>query len=161
MSNFEESFARLIGHEGGYQSPEEAIEAKDPGGETNFGISRRSYPKEDIKGMTLERAKALYLRDFWGPTGCDCVPPGVKYALFDFAVNSGPRTAAKFLQRVVGVAEDGSIGPMTLQAVNSMQPERLTARFYGHRLELMTTLVNWTQSGRGWARRVAAELKEI
>ncbi len=152
---FDEAFTRLIGHEGGYVN-----DPRDPGGETKYGISRRSYPGEDIAGMTLERAKAIYLRDFWGPAGCDAVPDGVKFDLFDAAVNSGVKTAAKLLQRAVGETEDGIIGPRTLQAVQSMPAPRLVARFNGARLEFMAGLSTWPAFGRGWARRIASNLME-
>lgn len=152
---FDEAFTRLIGHEGGYVN-----DPRDPGGETKYGISRRSYPGEDIAGMTLERAKAIYLRDFWGPAGCDAVPDGVKFDLFDAAVNSGVRTAAKLLQRAVGETQDGIIGPRTLQAVQSMPAPRLVARFNGARLEFMAGLSTWPAFGRGWARRIASNLME-
>lgn len=156
--NFDDAFTRLIGHEGGYVSPERAILNDDPGGETRYGISRRSYPGEDIAGMTLERAKLIYQRDFWGPAGCDAVPDAAKFDLFDAAVNSGPRQAIRLLQRAVQEADDGILGPRTVQAVQSMQPARLVARFNGQRLLLMTDLKNWGANGRGWARRVAANL---
>ena len=153
--NFDQAFEKLIGHEGGYVWHE-----KDPGGETNFGISKRSYPGEDIKGMTLDRAKAIYLRDFWGPAGCDALPSSVRFDVFDMAVNSGVRTATKLLQGVVGTAPDGVIGPRTLQAVNTMPVTRLLARFNGARLEFMAGLSTWPAFGRGWARRIAANLKD-
>ena len=82
--NFDAAFLKLLGHEGGYVNHK-----ADPGGETNFGISKRSYPGEDIKGMTVERAKFIYHRDYWGPAGCDAVPDGLRFDLFDMAVNSG------------------------------------------------------------------------
>lgn len=153
--NFHDAFVRLIGHEGGYVN-----DPRDPGGETNYGISRRSYPGEDIAGMTLDRAKAIYLRDFWGPAGCAAVPDGVKFDLFDMAVNSGPVTAARTLQRAVGATPDGIIGPRTLQAINSMPAARASARFNGARLEFMASLPTWPAFGRGWARRIAANLME-
>lgn len=156
--NFDAAFLALIGHEGGYVSPESAIVHDDPGGETNYGISKRSYPGEDIKGMTLERAKLLFHRDFWGPAGCDAVPDSVKFDLFDTAVNSGPKTAVKLLQRAVQETDDGILGPRTLQAAQSMQPQRLAAHFAAHRLLLMTDLKNWPANGRGWTRRVAKNL---
>lgn len=152
---FDEAFQRLIGHEGGYVD-----HPSDPGGRTKYGISQRSYPGEDIAGMTLERAKAIYRRDFWGPAGCDAVPDGVKFDLFDAAVNSGVKAAAKMLQRAVGETEDGVIGPRTLQAVQSMPAPRLVARFNGVRLEFMAGLSTWPAFGRGWARRIAANLME-
>lgn len=153
--NFDQAFEWLIGHEGGYVN-----DPRDPGGETKFGISKRSYPAEDIKGLTLERAKAIYRRDFWGVAGCDAVPDAMKFDLFDMAVNSGPVTAIKTLQRSAGVTPDGLLGPITLQALNSTPAPRLVARFNGHRLDFMTDLKTWPVFGKGWAKRVASNLKE-
>lgn len=153
--NFDQAFERLIGHEGGYVN-----DPRDPGGETKFGISRRSYPGETIRTMTLERAKAIYLRDFWGPAGCDGVPDGVKFDLFDMAVNSGVKQAVLTLQRAVGVDDDGKLGPITLQAVASMPGLRFVARFNGHRLQFLSTLATWPAFGRGWANRIAKNLIE-
>lgn len=153
--NFDQAFERLIGHEGGYVN-----DPRDPGGETKFGISKRSYPAEDIKELTLERAKAIYRRDFWGVAGCDAVPDAMKFDLFDMAVNSGPVTAIKTLQRSAGVTPDGLLGPITLQALNSTPSPRLVARFNGHRLDFMTDLKTWSVFGKGWAKRVASNLKE-
>lgn len=152
---FDEAFERLIGHEGGYVN-----HPADPGGETKFGITKRTYPGEDIKGMTLDRAKAIYRRDFWGPAGCDSVPDGVRFDLFDAAVNSGVKTAVKLLQRAAGIDADGVIGPRTMQAISSTPGPRLVARFNGHRLAMMTDLSTWASFGKGWARRVATNLME-
>jgi len=155
---FDEAFDRLIGHEGGYVD-----HPNDPGGRTNFGISQRSYPGEDIAGMTLDRAKAIYSRDFWGPAGCDAVPDGIKFDLFDMAVNSGVKPAVRTLQRAAGLdarAVDGVLGPRTLQAVQAMPPARLAARFNGSRLAFMADLPTWPAFGRGWAKRIAANLME-
>lgn len=153
--NFDQAFERLIGHEGGYVN-----HPNDPGGETKYGISRRSYPGEDIAGLTLGRAKAIYLRDFWGAAGCDAVPDGVKFDLFDMAVNSGVRAAVKTLQMAVGETQDGILGPRTLQAAQSMPDARISARFNGARLGFMTSLPTWPTFGRGWARRIADNLMQ-
>lgn len=153
--NFDDAFQLLIGHEGGFVN-----HALDPGGMTKFGISNRSYPGEDIRGMTLERAKQIYLRDYWGPAGCDAVPEGVKFSLFDMAVNSGVKPAIRCLQRAVGVDDDGALGPVTLQAVSVMPTAKFIARFNGHRLQLMSSLSNWPAFGRGWANRIAQNLME-
>jgi lysozyme family protein len=153
--NFDQAFEQLIGHEGGY-----VANPADPGGETNFGISKRSYPMENIRGMTLARAKSIYLRDYWGPAGCDAVPDDIKFDLFDMAVNSGVTTAIRTLQNTVGATADGIIGPRTLQAINSMPGPRLVARFNGWRLAFMANTPQFDTFGRGWARRIAANLKE-
>lgn len=154
--NFDQAFERLIGHEGGYVN-----HPSDPGGETKFGITKRTYPAEDIKGMKLERAKQIYLRDFWGPAGCDAVPDGIKFDLFDCAVNSGVSTAVRLLQHAANAGVDGVMGPLTLQAINSMPATRLAARFNGWRLDFMANTPHWPAFGRGWARRIASNLKEV
>lgn len=151
--NFDDAFVTLIGHEGGYVN-----HPNDPGGETNFGISKRSYPGEDIKNMTLARAKEIYRRDFWGPAGCDAVPGPIKLDLFDMAVNSGVRQAIKTLQKAAKADQDGILGPKTLMAVQSMNQWHLISRFNGFRLDYMASLSNWPTFGRGWARRIADHL---
>lgn len=152
--NFDTAFDKLIAHEGGFVD-----HPSDPGGATNFGISQRSYPGEDIRNMTLERAKLIYRRDFWGPAGCEALPEAIRFDLFDMAVNSGVSRAVKTLQRAVQEREDGIIGPRTLQAVTSMQGSRLVARFNGVRLNYMAGLHNWPAFSRGWAKRIAANLQ--
>ena len=153
--NFDQAFEKLLGHEGGFVD-----HRADPGGATKYGITQRSYPGEDIRNLTKERAKEIYLRDFWGPAGCDSVPEAVKLQLFDMAVNSGVRGAIKTLQKAVGETQDGILGPLTLQAVQSMPPARFVARFNGARLAFMAELPHWVSFGRGWARRIAENLME-
>lgn len=154
--NFDQAFAKLMEHEGGYVN-----HPSDPGGETKFGISKRSYPGEDIRNLTAERAAEIYRRDFWGPAGCDALPAEVRFDMFDMAVNSGVKAAAKMLQSVVGAVPDGVIGPKTIQAASSMPPTRLVARFNGKRLEFMAGLPTWPAFSRGWARRIAANLQTV
>ena len=153
--NFDQAFNQLIAHEGGYVD-----DRRDAGGETKYGISKAAYPGEDIRAMTLERAKAIYARDYWGPAGCDALPDGAKLQVFDMAVNSGVKTAIKTLQRAVGTTPDGVLGPRTLQAIQSMPEARLIARFNGQRLALMADFASWPAFGRGWAKRIAANLME-
>jgi lysozyme family protein len=153
---FDEAFELLIGHEGGYTTGK-----GDPGGETRYGVSKRSYPQEDIKNLTLERAKAIYLHDFWKPAGCEAVPEAVRFDLFDTAVNSGVKTAIRCLQEAAGVPVDGYLGPKTINALESLSGASLAARFNGVRLEFMTDLPVWTTFSKGWARRIAANLKRL
>lgn len=153
--NFDDSFEKLLGHEGGLVD-----DPNDPGGLTKFGISQRSYPGEDIRNMTLARAKQIYWRDYWGPAGCDAVPEPLKFQLFDMAVNSGVKQAIKTLQRAVGAVPDGVLGPATLAAINSMPGPRQVARFNAQRLALMAGLSNWPAFSRGWALRIAENLME-
>lgn len=153
--DFEQAFERVLGHEGGYVN-----DPRDAGGETKFGISRSAYPGEDIAGMTVERAREIYRRDYWGPAGCDAVPEAAKLPLFDAAVNSGVKQAIRLLQRAAGESPDGILGPRTLLAVQSMPAPRLVARFAGQRLALMASLPNWPTYSRGWTLRVVDQLLE-
>lgn len=154
--DFDAAFERLVGHEGGFVD-----HRNDPGGATKFGISKRSYPGEDIPNMTLDRAKTIYRRDFWGAAGCDALPDGIKFDVFDMAVNSGVTASIRIVQRAAGATPDGVIGPKTLQALNSIPPERLAARFNGARLAFMAELPTWPSFGRGWAKRIASNLMAI
>ncbi len=153
--DFEAAFQAVIGHEGGYVN-----DPRDPGGETKYGISKRAYPREDIRGMTLARAHEIYRRDYWDKLRADQLPPAVRFHAFDAAVNSGVRQATLWLQRAALVADDGIIGPITLAAV-AQHPERVIRRLNGQRLRFMTDLRNWDVFGRGWARRIAANLNEV
>lgn len=156
MTWFDQCFDKLIAHEGGYVSHE-----KDPGGETNWGISKRSYPQVDIKNLTRDAAKELYKRDYWDRAQCDRLPPTLAYLLFDAAVNSGIGQAIRFLQRAIGTADDGVLGPLTLAAVQRFDAESLCARFLGQRLEFMTKLSTFDYFGKGWSRRIADQLKGL
>lgn len=154
--SFDKAFEVLIGHEGGYVN-----NPSDPGGETKYGVSKRAYPDVDIANLTIEQAKAIYLRDYWQRARCDELPPTVAFQVFDTAVNSGIGQSIRFLQRAVGVADDGHVGPLTINAVRRLDAESIAARFNGHRLEFMTKLSTFDVFGRGWARRIAKNLQEI
>ncbi len=150
---FDEAFEILIGHEGGYVN-----DPRDPGGETKFGVSKRSYPAVNIKALTLKDAKAIYLQDFWIKAYCPQVPASVRFDLFDMAVNSGVGAALRALQAAVGAVEDGVYGPATQAAVSRLDAPSILARFNGVRLRFMADLPAWSSFGRGWARRIATNL---
>jgi len=154
--NFDIAFEKVIGHEGGYVN-----HPLDPGTETKYGISKRTYPDEDIKNLTLIRAKDIYRKDFWDKAQCDKMPPAVAYAVFDAAINSGISQSVKFLQRALGVQDDGKVGAQTLAVIDKTDSEALLARFLGHRLAFMTNLGTWPTFGKGWARRIADQLKGV
>lgn len=153
--NFDIAFSKLIGHEGGYVN-----DPKDPGGETKFGISKRSYPSLDIADLNLDDAKAIYKRDFWDRAQCDRLHPDLAFQVFDGAVNSGIGNSIRWLQEAAGVAVDGAVGPLTLRKVGDMEPSIIIARYNGVRLKFMTSLSAWDVFGRGWARRIATNLME-
>ena len=164
--NFETVFDRLIGHEGGWSD-----DPRDPGNwtggrpnvgqlkGTNFGIAANTYPDIDIKGLTLDAAKAIYRRDWWDKIHADELPGAIAFQVWDFAVNAGMSRAMISLQRAVGVADDGKIGPRTLAAVAAMSVTDVLSRFNAERLEFYASLSTWATYGKGWARRVAGNLR--
>lgn len=146
--NFDRVIDKLLAHEGGYVN-----DRRDPGGETNLGISRRTYPKEDIRGMTKARAKVIYKRDFWDACRCDDLPGGVDYVVFDGAVHSGPSRSIRWLQQAVGATADGKIGPATLRAAEINYAPAVIERTIGFRLSFMRGLALWKSHGNGFQRR--------
>ena len=154
LTVFDVAFTRLLGSEGKYSN-----DLNDPGGETNWGISKRSYPDVDIKLLTRDQAKAIYKTDFWDKIGADKIPSIISYQLFDFAVNSGIETAVRYLQRALGVADDGHWGPISQAAVTNADEHFLVLVLSAERLDYMTRCSNWAYNSRGWARRIATNLR--
>jgi lysozyme family protein len=156
--NFDEAFDVLLGHEGTYSRHPD-----DPGGETMWGITRKVAMKEGYVGemrlLPRDTAKAIYRRRYWGALNLDALPDAIRFPLFDAAVNSGPEQAVKWLQRAVDVVDDGILGPMTVHAAQRANPLKVAAYMTGERLDFMTSLPIWAQFGRGWARRIASNLK--
>jgi lysozyme family protein len=151
---FPKMVERVLSHEGGYVN-----HPKDPGGETNWGIAKRSYPNVNIRTLTREGAIAIYRRDFWDRVQGDKLPPAVAFQAFDAAVNHGIGNAVRWLQRAACVADDGVIGPVTLAAIRKADPGDLVLRFNAVRLEFYAKLTTFPTFGRGWTRRVAGNLR--
>jgi lysozyme family protein len=165
--NFDDSFDRLIGHEGGYtNNPKDSgnwtsgrVGVGDLKG-TKFGVAASSYPNVDIKNLTLDQAKEIYRRDYWDALSLGSLPEAVRFDLFDTAVNSGVGTAKILLQRALGVKADGVVGPKTIAAANEIDPQLLDKRFSAQRLLFICDLKAFTDFGKGWIRRVASNLLE-
>lgn len=154
MANFLEVFDRLMGHEGNYSN-----DPNDPGGETKWGISKRAYPNLIIKLLTREQARDIYLRDFWNPLQMMLLPFSVAFQLFDFAVNSGIETSIRYFQRALNVADDGHFGPISKKAMEESTETDMIMNLNAERLEFMTKLKNWPHHGKGWAIRIANNLR--
>ena len=105
-------------------------------------------------------AKQIYKRDFWTRAQCDRLHPDLAFQVFDGAVNSGIGNSIRWLQEAGGVAVDGVVGPLTLRKVGDMEPSIIIARYNGVRLKFMASLSTFDVFGRGWARRIAANLME-
>ncbi|MGH8601437.1 MAG: glycoside hydrolase family 108 protein [Gammaproteobacteria bacterium] len=171
---FNIAFERVIGHEGGFQD-----DGRDRGNwtggvigkgalkGTKYGISAAAYPDLDIRNLSLADAEAIYKRDYWDKVAGDKLPGALAFQLFDYAVNSGVDRAIKALQVVVGVKEDGVLGPVTLTAVREAGVEQthdgqvlqLVMRVLSHRLQFMAGARGWARYSKGWALRIAGNLE--
>lgn len=153
--NFDAAFDLLLKHEGGYSD-----HAADPGGKTRFGITeavaREVGYRGDMRELPLDLAKRIFKDKYWDAVKAEQLPPAVRYAVFDAAVNSGPGQSVKWLQRALGVVDDGVIGPKTINAANATNPDSLRMRLLGQRLRFMAGLANWPAFSRGWAIRIAS-----
>jgi lysozyme family protein len=152
--NFDQAFDILLKHEGGFSD-----HAADPGGKTRYGITeavaREVGYRGDMRELPVDLAKRIYKDRYWDAVRAEELPAAIRYAVFDAAVNSGPRQAIRWLQRAAGAKDDGIIGPKTLAAVRAADPERLLRQLLAQRLRFMTGLSSWAAFGRGWARRIA------
>lgn len=152
--NFDQAFDVLLKHEGGFVDHKD-----DPGGATRFGVTeavaREVGYRGDMRALPLELAKRIYRERYWNAVRAEELPDKVRYIVFDAAVNSGVGQAIRWLQRAVGVADDGVMGPKTMAALGEMDAGGLKARVLAQRLRFMSGLVTWPAFGRGWARRIA------
>lgn len=166
MDEFDVVFDRVFLNEGGFQNdPEDrgnwtsgSIGIGDLRG-TKFGISAMTYPDEDIENLSRDEAKEIYRRDWWDAMDLDLFCPALGYQMFDAAINHGRANAVKFLQRAVGVVEDGVPGPLTKKAVNVLELDYICIRFLAARLQFMTKISTWDRYGMGWAGRIVKNLE--
>ena len=158
MGDFGKAFDLLIGNEGGYVN-----NPKDPGGETNWGITKTVAVANgyagDMRTMPKETAKGIYKKMYWDKLQCDPSPFVVAFQLFDAGVNHGNSQAVKFLQRALSVTDDGVIGAKTIAAVSKLDDLQIAVLFNVERIEFYADLKTFSTFGKGWIRRIASNLK--
>lgn len=151
--NFDTAIKHVLQVEGDYSD-----HAADPGGKTRFGITeavaREVGYRGDMRELPLDLAKRIYREEYWNAVRADELPAGIRLVVFDAAVNSGVGQSIRWLQRAVGVVDDGKIGPKTLQAAYAQNADALRCRILAQRLRFMSGLANWPAFSRGWARRI-------
>lgn len=147
--NFEEAVDIILKFEGGYVN-----DPKDPGGETNFGISKRAFPEYDIKALTEGAAKQIYKIFYWDKMQCNRLPDYMRLMIFDTSINQGVFYATKMLQEAVRTDVDGVIGPTTISAAITV--DRLYAISYMslRRHKSYSRSEHWINYGAGWMRRL-------
>lgn len=145
QERFDSAVNVVLEHEGGYSN-----NPKDPGGETNFGITHidlQAHARElnlplDVKELTRVEAEYFYKKVYWDEYNYNAInslPIATK--IFDMAVNMGAHEAHELVQRALGycgysnISVDGVIGVHTLAAINEVT-------LHGRESDLMDELVN-------------------
>ncbi len=162
---FEKCFAIVVGTEGGFTA-----DPQDPGNwtggaigagqlkGTKYGVSAASYPDLDIPTLTIAHAQLIYQRDYWEKIGVPLEQAPFALVMFDAAVNHGVAGAVRWLQRALGLRDDGVPGPITRKAALAAQaadPIHLAANTLAERIREMPSFTAWEHDGLGWSRRCA------
>ena len=154
LSKFDDIIEKVLEHEGGIVD-----DSKDAGGLTNMGISQRAYPDEDIRGLTVERAKELYKKDYWDRFRTGDLPDRIRHIFVDMCINMGGGRAIKILQEACNsknatkIDVDGGIGPATIKAATNVEPFRLRAYRVMFYAELVMKKPEQERFWVGWFRR--------
>ena len=152
----------IISREGGYVD-----HPADRGGPTNFGITLaklrewrgvQNLTANDVRMMRREEAALIYTHDYIQRPGFYLIPDDhLRHHVIDFGVNSGPGTAARKLQQVVGADQDGMIGPQTLNAIRRMGAAKVSNLLMAERIKLLGRIVSGDHSQAafisGWLNR--------
>jgi lysozyme family protein len=162
MAEFDQEIRRwILASEGGYVD-----HPKDPGGATNMGITRNTLAawrggavsKADVRALTVDEAMRIYKANYWDRIWGERLPPGLAYAVLDYAIHSGVSRAVRDLQRTLGAlytgAIDGIIGALTICAVDKSDIKSLITRLCQRRMEYVRSLSTFETFGVGWTRRI-------
>lgn len=148
---------RILSHEGGYVN-----HPADPGGETNWGITKRTAVANGYQGsmraLTREKAIEIYRSAFWQRYRCHEMPDALAFQFLDVCINHGGGNAARMLQRALGVADDGIIGKITMAALHGQPENEVILKFNAERIAFYAKLKTFGTFGKGWVRRVADNL---
>lgn len=162
-SNFDRALTEVLKHEGGFVN-----DPHDRGGATNLGVTigtlsdwlKRPATVAEVRALTPRAVAPIYRRLYWDALRCDELPEGLDLQAFDHGVNAGVRRSARILQKLVGVATDGQVGPRTIAATLAKAqadntPAVLIRLFGKAREDYYRGLAQFPRYGRGWLRRAA------
>lgn len=133
----------------------------DPGGMTALGVTRDTWEdwtgkdatEADMRTLTPAKVAPLYRQRYWDVNRCDDLPPAVALCVFDFGINAGPARAARYLQKIVGAAQDGQIGPKTLAAVVAHDVGGIVRSYQQAKRNYYRQLPTFRVFGKGWLAR--------
>jgi lysozyme family protein len=158
--NFHGCLAFVLTAEGGWTD-----NPNDPGGCTMRGITLAAYRAwkrnpdvtcAELYVVSAPNVTGFYYDEYWVPMWAQKLPAGVDLMVMDAGVNMGVSRSLKLLQGQIGVAEDGVIGPSTLNATLNIEPAILVDSLAQTQTEFYQSLADYTIFGEGWLNRVNA-----
>lgn len=175
MANFQAAFNQLMVIEGGYVNA-----AGDKGGATKYGITAALYAQylgvasvttQQIQGLTIPIAQAVYQKMFWAPMELDSVSDQwIAYAIFDQSVNRGHLAVTRDIQTALNTmgyknTVDGQLGPATIMGINLQDPARLL-RFFCERCQIIYCEIVKITPGdlqflEGWINRTHILMNQV
>jgi lysozyme family protein len=166
ISNWDQAFKQMLASEGGFTDDERDNGNKLPDGRkgsTMLGVTQFNWEQhvghqvthDDMRQLTPADVEPLYKKKYWDVVRADELPSGIDYMVFDMGVNAGPGRSIKLLQSAVGVTPDGGFGPMTMAAVQAIDPVELIERFSQAKEDFYRSLNTFATFGKGWLNRVA------
>ena len=169
MADFQKALEYVLKNEGGYVD-----RPLDRGGPTNFGITltslstymRAKASVEQLQFLTKEYVEAVYFSLYWNPYHFDMIQDDtLATIMFDQAVNRGPVTVIRQIQKCLGLPVDGVMGPMTINNIHASNTKELALRFY---FESQNSYVRICQKNpsqleflAGWLKRTHEYLRMI
>jgi type VI secretion system secreted protein VgrG len=168
MASFGDALDVVLRHEGSRYTDD----PHDPGGPTRWGVTlgtlrqiRPGATPSDVARLTREEAEETYRRLWWEPLLLDAVAgQTVAAKIFDLSINLGVPAGVRLLQRALGqlghpVAIDGVMGPITIAAVNAVNPHSLLLELASLQTAYYRSLIarspELDRYRRGWLARAA------
>lgn len=170
MADFNQAYQIVKRWEGGYTDNPNDRGNYNSRGElvgTNFGIAAFVYEDvigrpptaSDMRNITQGEAAAIFRTRFWDRIKADLIfDQSVANIFFDGAVNHGTSRGTKLLQEVLGITQDGIVGPQTLNAINMGDSRQIFNAYQNRRRDFYDELIDVNPRFEvfrdGWRNRI-------
>jgi Glycosyl hydrolase 108 len=128
LSSYTDDFNRLFSWLMEWEGTAYENDPSDPGGATKYGIDQRSHPRVNIRALTEDAAKAIYLQE-WDEDGCAKLPRPASEVYFNFCVNCGKARAQQFYNTAIKAGSPVAIALAMIAAADRFYTALRRPRF--------------------------------